>query len=47
VLYQIDRIYRPGFDTGMRWDDPAFGIVWPGQPQVIHPRDAAFPDFKS
>ena len=47
VLYQIDRIYRPGFDTGMRWDDPAFGIVWPAQPQVIHPRDAAFPDFKS
>src|SRR5207302_11033665 len=47
VLYQIHRIHRPGFDTGMRWDDPAFGIVWPGQPQVIHPRDAAFPDFKS
>jgi dTDP-4-dehydrorhamnose 3,5-epimerase len=46
VLYQVDRIYRPGFDAGVRWDDRAFGILWPGQPEVIHPRDAGFPDFK-
>lgn len=45
VLYQIDRIYRPGFDSGVRWNDPAFSISWPAEPAIIHPRDAAFPDF--
>ena len=45
VLYQIDRIYRSGFDAGVRWDDPAFAIAWPERPALIHPRDAAFADF--
>jgi len=45
VLYQIDRIYRPGFDAGVRWNDPAFCIAWPAAPAVIHPRDASYPDF--
>ncbi|HET9715214.1 MAG TPA: dTDP-4-dehydrorhamnose 3,5-epimerase [Pseudolabrys sp.] len=43
VLYQIDRIYVPGFDAGVRWNDPAFAIDWPAQPIVIHPRDEAYP----
>ena len=47
VLYQIDRIYRPGFDAGVRWDDPAFAIAWPARPEVISSRDAAFPNFTS
>jgi dTDP-4-dehydrorhamnose 3,5-epimerase len=46
VIYQIDRIYRDGFDAGFRWDDPAFAIDWPARPQTIHPRDVAYPDFK-
>ncbi len=45
VLYQIERIYRPGFDLGVRWNDPAFSISWPAEPAIIHPRDAAYPDF--
>ncbi|MFN8707386.1 MAG: dTDP-4-dehydrorhamnose 3,5-epimerase family protein [Alphaproteobacteria bacterium] len=45
VLYQIDRIYRPGFDAGIRWNDPAFAFVWPAEPLVIAPRDATYPDF--
>jgi dTDP-4-dehydrorhamnose 3,5-epimerase len=46
VLYQIDRIYVPGFDAGVRWNDPAFAIEWPAPPSVIHPRDEAYPLFK-
>ena len=46
VLYQIDRIYVPGFDAGVRWNDPAFAIDWPMPPSVIHPRDEAYPLFK-
>jgi dTDP-4-dehydrorhamnose 3,5-epimerase len=43
VLYQIDRIYTPGFDGGVRYDDPAFAIQWPAEPRVIHSRDRGYP----
>jgi dTDP-4-dehydrorhamnose 3,5-epimerase len=46
VLYQIDRIYRPGFDAGLRWNDPAFDFRWPAEPAVIGARDATWPDFR-
>ncbi len=45
VFYQIDRRYRPGFDAGVRWNDPQFAIDWPADPAVIDPRDRDFPDF--
>lgn len=44
VLYQIDRIFKPGHGCGARWDDPAFGIDWPARPEVISARDAGYPD---
>jgi dTDP-4-dehydrorhamnose 3,5-epimerase len=47
VLYQISPAYQPGHERGVRWDDPAFGIVWPSAPVVISPRDAAYPDYVS
>jgi dTDP-4-dehydrorhamnose 3,5-epimerase len=27
----------------VRWDDPAFGIEWPGEVVVINQRDASYP----
>jgi dTDP-4-dehydrorhamnose 3,5-epimerase len=45
VLYQISPAFQPGHDAGVRWDDPAFGIAWPGAPALISPRDAAYPDY--
>jgi dTDP-4-dehydrorhamnose 3,5-epimerase len=47
VLYQIDRIHAAGFEAGVRWDDPLFGITWPAAPKAIHPRDLAYADFVS
>ena len=44
VLYQIDRMFEPGHGRGVRWNDPAFGIAWPGAPLVISERDATYPD---
>lgn len=44
VLYQIDRMFEAGHGRGVRWNDPAFGIVWPAQPVVISERDATYPD---
>lgn len=45
VLYQIDRDYVPGVGRGVRWNDPAFAIRWPGEPAILSERDAAWPDF--
>ncbi len=41
--YQISTEYHPESSTGVRWDDPAFGIEWPREPAVISPRDASYP----
>ena len=45
VRYEISAFYRPEAARGFRYDDPAFGIVWPEVPAVISPRDLAFPPF--
>ena len=42
--YLISTSYEPSAAVGVRWDDPAIGIDWPGRPTVISSRDAAFPD---
>jgi len=45
VYYQISCNYTPETMGGVRWDDPAFGIVWPLPPRVISERDQSYPDF--
>jgi dTDP-4-dehydrorhamnose 3,5-epimerase len=47
VLYQMDRMFSPGHGRGVRWNDPAFAIAWPAEPQVISARDAAYSDFEA
>lgn len=45
VVYQIAPRHEPGHGLGVRWNDPAFAISWPAEPEVISPRDAAYPDY--
>jgi len=45
VSYQMSEFYVPDFARGFRWDDPAFGIEWPIEVEVISERDASYPDF--
>jgi dTDP-4-dehydrorhamnose 3,5-epimerase len=45
VFYQISESYRPGKSRGVRWNDPAFNIQWPGDIRVISKKDESFPDF--
>jgi len=45
VLYEIGRVYRSGFDAGLRWNDPLFAFKWPAKPAVIGERDATWADF--
>jgi len=45
VLYQMSEYYHPEASRGVRWNDPAFGVVWPDSPIVISDRDSRYPDF--
>ena len=47
VFYQISEFYHPNAARGVRWNDPAFGIVWPGTVEVISDRDRTYPDFEA
>ena len=46
VFYQMSQAYCPESARGVRWDDPAFQIVWPGAVEVISERDRSYPDFE-
>lgn len=47
VLYQMGNRYVPEATRGVRFDDPAFGIIWrePKGDLVISERDSSYPDF--
>lgn len=47
VFYQISEFYRPELSRGVRWDDPAFQINWPGEVAVISERDRTYPDYET
>lgn len=43
VAYRISHRYTPAAASGVRWDDPAFGIAWPRPVVGLSERDAAWP----
>lgn len=45
VYYMISESHHPESASGVRWNDPAFGIAWPIAEIVISDRDASYPDF--
>ena len=45
VFYQMAAMYRPEASDGVRWNDPAFSIVWPAPCTTMSERDASYPDF--
>jgi len=45
VAYQMSAPYAPEAARGVRFDDHAFGIEWPGEVVVINERDRTYPDF--
>ncbi len=46
VMYFITTPFAPGAASGVRWNDPAFAIVWPAAPVIMAEKDRAWPDFK-
>ncbi|MGQ0619151.1 MAG: dTDP-4-dehydrorhamnose 3,5-epimerase [Panacagrimonas sp.] len=45
VVYQVGEFYTPGFERGVRYDDPRFNIQWPVPIEVISDKDASWPRF--
>jgi dTDP-4-dehydrorhamnose 3,5-epimerase len=46
VLYQMSEFQSPESARGVRFDDPAFRIVWPEKIEVISERDRNYPNFE-
>lgn len=46
VAYQVGEFYTPGYEHGIRYDDPAFNIEWPVPIAVISAKDAAWAPFQ-
>lgn len=46
VAYQVSEFYTPGYERGVRYDDPAFGIEWPLPVTVISEKDSAWAPFE-
>lgn len=48
VLYKVDELYSPDFDTGVHWKDPELDIPWPlSTPPIISKKDASLMSFAS
>ena len=43
VFYQMTAAYAPNTGRGVRYNDPALGIVWPLPVSAVSERDAALP----
>lgn len=46
VMYEVSEFYSPGFEGGIRYNDPAINIVWPIPVSDVSEKDASHPDFK-
>jgi dTDP-4-dehydrorhamnose 3,5-epimerase len=46
ILYLTSTAYQPSHARGVRFDDPAFGIEWPGAVTVVSDADRAWPDYE-
>jgi len=44
VFYQMYEFFAPQYASGVRWDDPAFGIEWPLTNPIISEKDLSYHD---
>ena len=47
VQYFMDEFYSSEHASGVRWDDPFFGITWPVKEPILSPQDAQWPLINS
>jgi len=47
IYYLTSAFYDAGSASGIRYNDPQFGIVWPTEVTVISGQDQGWPDYQS
>jgi len=47
IYYLTSDFYAPEAATGVRYDDPAFNIDWPGEIKILSENDESWLDFES
>lgn len=47
VVYQVGEFYTPGYERGLRYDDPILDIVWPLNVTEISQKDLTWPLLES
>ena len=45
AFYFVDEFYAPECERGFRWDDPRFGVAWPGRPNLVSEKDSSYRNF--
>ena len=45
IYYSTSEFYAPEAATGVRFDDPYFGIEWPRKARILSDNDKSWPDF--
>jgi len=45
AFYQMSEKYFPQSAAGVRWNDPAFGIIWPDREPTLSQKDRNYQDF--
>jgi dTDP-4-dehydrorhamnose 3,5-epimerase len=43
AYYHASTPWAPAAESGVRWNDPAFGIAWPFEPNIVSAKDNAWP----
>ena len=46
ILNLYQPAYEPAAERGVRWNDPAFGIIWPFEPSIVSPKDGSWSDHQ-
>jgi dTDP-4-dehydrorhamnose 3,5-epimerase len=44
--YYHSEKYTPGYESGIRYNDPAFNFEWPAEPRFMSEKDKNHPDYK-
>jgi dTDP-4-dehydrorhamnose 3,5-epimerase len=47
VVYQVGEFYTPGYERGLRYDDPLLGISWPLSATEMSEKDRNWPLLES
>lgn len=46
VIYKVDNIYAPDYESGLLWNDPDLKIEWPVKNPILSEKDRKLPTLK-